>query len=210
MIDRRASSEPRPSAARASPSVRRLVHPLDGTPDYRIEAMRLSTGERKVLTPGVKSYVTPMGHLCWGVGFGGRGAGHLHPGGRRDYLAGCVGRRAAAGCTVNTNPRGWGRQRPQCFRGLAARRKTHGRLAQLVQSAWFTPRRSLVRIQYRPLPEGQESSDFWGRQPPPALHLLSPLHPVCIPPEDCRGEVRFGSGQPWWQAAGQAVGNRPQ
>ena len=27
----------------------------------------------------------------------------------------------------------------------------HGRLAQLVQSAWFTPRRSQVRILYRPL-----------------------------------------------------------
>ncbi len=36
----------------------------------------------------------------------------------------------------------------------------HGRLAQLVQSAWFTPRRSQVRILYRPLecltvPHGQ-------------------------------------------------------
>ena len=37
-----------------------------GTPDARIEAMRLSTGERKVLTPGVKPYVTPMGHLVFG------------------------------------------------------------------------------------------------------------------------------------------------
>ena len=35
-----------------------------GTPD-RIEAMRLSTGERKVLTPGVKPYVTPLGHLVF-------------------------------------------------------------------------------------------------------------------------------------------------
>ena len=36
-----------------------------GTP-ARIEAMRLSTGERKVLTPGVKPYLTPMGHLVFG------------------------------------------------------------------------------------------------------------------------------------------------
>jgi len=33
--------------------------------DSRIEAMRLSTGERKVLTPGIKPYVTPMGHLVF-------------------------------------------------------------------------------------------------------------------------------------------------
>ena len=31
----------------------------------RIEAMRLSTGERQVLTPGVKPYVTPTGHLIF-------------------------------------------------------------------------------------------------------------------------------------------------
>ena len=35
--------------------------------------------------------------------------------------------------------------------GFNKPRSTHGRLAQLVQSAWFTPRRSQVRILYRPL-----------------------------------------------------------
>jgi len=36
-----------------------------GTPQ-RIEAMRLSTGERKVLAPGIKPYVTATGHLVFG------------------------------------------------------------------------------------------------------------------------------------------------
>ena len=35
--------------------------------------------------------------------------------------------------------------------GVNKPRSTYGRLAQLVQSAWFTPRRSQVRILYRPL-----------------------------------------------------------
>ncbi len=34
-------------------------------PPFRIEAIRISTGERKVLTPGFKSYVTPTGHLVF-------------------------------------------------------------------------------------------------------------------------------------------------
>ena len=37
-----------------------------GSATARIEAMRLSTGERKVLTPGVRPYLTPMGHLVFG------------------------------------------------------------------------------------------------------------------------------------------------
>ena len=36
-----------------------------GTQDVRIEAMRMSTGERKVLTPGVKPYLTNTGHLVF-------------------------------------------------------------------------------------------------------------------------------------------------
>ena len=46
------------------------------------------------------------------------------------------------------------RCRPARFRGLPKPRSTVGRLAQLVQSAWFTPRRSQVRILYRPLING--------------------------------------------------------
>jgi Tol biopolymer transport system component len=34
-------------------------------PPFRIEAIRISTGERKVLTPGFKSYVTSTGHLVF-------------------------------------------------------------------------------------------------------------------------------------------------
>ena len=36
-----------------------------GTQTFRIEAMRMATGERKVLTPGTKSYVTSTGHLVF-------------------------------------------------------------------------------------------------------------------------------------------------
>ncbi len=37
-----------------------------GVESDRIEAMRMSTGERRVLTPGIKPYVTPTGHLIFG------------------------------------------------------------------------------------------------------------------------------------------------
>ena len=39
------------------------------------------------------------------MGLGGRGARHLHPGRRRDYLEGRVGRRATAGGPMKTNPK---------------------------------------------------------------------------------------------------------
>ena len=40
--------------------------------------------------------------------------------------------------------------------GSERRDRKAGRLAQLVQSAWFTPRRSQVRILYRPLINGRQ------------------------------------------------------
>ncbi len=167
--------------------------------------MRLSTGERKVLTPGVKSYVTPMGHLCWGVGFGGRGAGHLHPGGRRDYLAGCVGRRAAAGCTVNTNPKGLGASEATVLSWLSCTAKDPRAVSsvgseRLVYTQEVTGSNPVPPIAGRSGIKRLLGETASSRSPPPF-----PIASRCIPPEDCRGEVRFGSGQPWWQAAGQAV-----
>ena len=50
--------------------------------------------------------------------------------------------------------------------GVIMPRNTPGRLAQLVQSAWFTPRRSQVRILYRPLEKvgSKRLSGLWARE----------------------------------------------
>ena len=52
------------------------------------------------------------------------------------------------------------------FRAIATNKKNAvrvniGGLAQLVQSTWFTPRGSLVRIQYSPQKKGRHLSAFF-------------------------------------------------